>query len=130
VIVADASVLVPALVDEGGAGALARERLLTSDIALPELADVEVLSVIRREVLAGRLTRERGVDALQDYADLAAERFSHRPLLARAWELRDSVSAYDAQYVALAELLDAPLVTADGRLARAPGLRCPVEFLH
>jgi predicted nucleic acid-binding protein len=130
VIVADASVLVLALVDEGGSGALARERLLASDIAVPELADVEVLSVVRREVLAGRLTRERGVGALQDYADLAAERFSHRPLLARAWELRESVGAYDAQYVALAELLEARLVTADGRLARAPGLRCQVDLLH
>jgi predicted nucleic acid-binding protein len=129
VIVADASVLVLGLVDEGGAGALARERLLASDIAVPELADVEVLSVVRREVLAGRLTSERGAGALQDYTDLAVERYSHRPLMARVWELRDTVSAYDAQYVALAELLDAALVTADGRLARASGLRCPVEFL-
>jgi predicted nucleic acid-binding protein len=130
VIVADASVLVLALVDEGGAGALARERLLASDIAVPELADVEVLSVVRREVLAGRMTRERGAGALQDYADLAVERFSHRPLIARAWELRESVTAYDAQYVALAELLDAPLVTADRRLGRSPGLRCPVDVLR
>jgi predicted nucleic acid-binding protein len=129
VIVADASVLVLALVDEGGAGALARERLLASDIAVPELADVEVLSVVRREVLAGRLTSERGAGALQDYTDLAVERFSHRPLMGRVWELRDTVGAYDAQYVALAELLDSALVTADGRLARAAGLRCPVEFL-
>jgi predicted nucleic acid-binding protein len=129
VIVADASVLVLALVDEGGAGALARERLLASDIAVPELADVEVLSVVRREMLAGRLTYERGAGALQDYTDLAVERFSHRPLMGRVWELRDTVGACDAQYVALAELLDSALVTADGRLARAAGLRCPVEFL-
>jgi len=52
------------------------------------------------------------------------------PLLARAWGLRDSVGACDAQYVALAELLEAPLVTADRRLARAPGLRCPVDLLR
>lgn len=128
-IVADASVLVPALVDDGGAGALARERLLASDVHVPELADVEVLSVVRREVLAGRLAAARGAAALQDFADLILERYPHRPLLARAWQLRDSVSAYDAQYVALAELLDAPLVTADGRLSRAAGLRCPIDLL-
>jgi predicted nucleic acid-binding protein len=129
VIVVDASVLVLALIDEGGSGALARERLLDSDIAVPELADVEVLSVVRRQVLAGRLTAERGAGALQDYADLAVERFSPQPLMARAWALRHSLSAHDAQYVALAELLDTALITADGRLARAPGPRCPVDLL-
>ena len=129
-IVADASVLVPALVDDGGSGALARERVLAAEVHVPALADVEVLSVVRRGVLAGRLTPERGAAALQDYADLALERYPHLPLLGRAWQLRDSVSAYDAQYVALAELLDVPLVTADGRLARAPGLRCPVDLLR
>jgi predicted nucleic acid-binding protein len=130
VIVADASVLVPALVDDGSAGALARERLLRSDVHAPELADVEVLSVVRRAVLGGRLTGERGAAALEDYAELALERHPHLLLLARAWELRDSVSAYDAQYVALAELLDVPLVTGDARLSRAPGLRCAVQLLR
>ena len=129
-IVADASVLVPALVDDGGSGALARERILAAEVHVPALADVEVLSVVRRGVLAGRLTHERGAAALQDYADLAVERYPHLPLLGRAWQLRDSVSAYDAQYVALAELLDVPLVTADGRLARAPGLHCTVDLLR
>jgi predicted nucleic acid-binding protein len=129
VIVSDASVLVLALLDEGGAGALARERLLASDIAVPELADVEVLSVVRREVLAGRLSSQRGAGALQDYTDLAVARYAHQPLMARAWELRDTVSAYDAQYVVLAEFLDAALVTADGRLARASGPRCPIHLL-
>jgi predicted nucleic acid-binding protein len=130
VIVADASVLVPALVDEGGAGALARERLLASDVHVPELADVEVLSVVRGAVLAGRLSPGRGAEALQDWSDLAVERHPHLPLLPRAWQLRDAVSAYDAQYVALAELLDARLLTAEGRLSRAPGLRCAVDLLR
>ncbi len=129
-IVADASVLVPALVDEGGAGALARERLLASDVHVPELADVEVLSVVRGAVLAGRLSPGRGAEALQDWSDLAVERHPHLPLLPRAWQLRDAVSAYDAQYVALAELLDARLLTAEGRLSRAPGLRCAVDLLR
>jgi predicted nucleic acid-binding protein len=117
-------------VDDGSAGALARERLLASDLHVPELADVEVLSVIRREVLAGRLTPERGAAALQDHAVLAVERYPHHPLLPRGWQLRHAVSAYAAQYVALAELLGATLVTADPRLSRAPGLRCPVDVLR
>ncbi len=129
-IVVDASVLVPALVDEGGSGALARERLLAADVHVPALADVEVLSVVRSGVLAGRLTAARGAAALQDWSDLAVERYPHLPLLARAWQLRDSVTAYDAPYVALAELLDVPLVTADARLSRAPGLRCAVDLLR
>jgi predicted nucleic acid-binding protein len=69
------------------------------------------------------------VPALVDYAELALERHPHL-LLARAWELRNSVSAHDAQYVALAELLDVPLVTGDERLSRAPGLRCAVDLLR
>lgn len=129
-IVADASVIVPALVDDGSVGALARERLVGSDVHAPELADVEVLSVVRREVLGGRLTGARGAAALEDYAELALERHPHLLLLPRAWELRNSVSAYDAQYVALAELLDVPLVTGDERLSRAPGLRCAVDLLR
>ncbi len=129
-IVVDASVLVTALLDEGGPGALARERLVSSDVHVPELADVEVLSVVRRRVLGGRLTAARGAEALQDWSDLAVERYPHLLLLGRAWQLRDAVSAYDAQYVALAELLDSPLVTADARLSRAPGLRCTVDLLR
>ena len=126
----DVSALVPALLDAGGSGALARERLQAHDVHVPELADVEVLSVVRRQVLAGSVTAERGVAALDDYRDLGLERFPHLPLLARAWQLRDAVSAYDAQYVALAELLEVPLVTADRRLSRSPGLRCTVDVLR
>jgi predicted nucleic acid-binding protein len=129
VIVADASVLAPALVDEGGSGALARERLVSAEIHVPELADVEVLSVLRRRVLAGHLSADRAAAALRDYADLVVERYPHLPLLPRAWQLRDAVSAYDAQYIALAELLGAPLLTADARLSRAPGVRCRVDLL-
>ncbi|SDX66504.1 Predicted nucleic acid-binding protein, contains PIN domain [Modestobacter sp. DSM 44400] len=129
-IVADASVLVAALLDEGSAGALARERLLAHDVHVPELADVEVLSAVRRRVLSGAVASERGAGALQDYAELILGRFPHLPLLARAWQLRDGVSAYDAIYVALAEVLEVPLVTADRRLSRAPGLRCEIDLLQ
>jgi len=129
-IVVDASALLPALLDVGAAGALARERLLAHDLHVPELADVEVLSAVRRQVLAGALTPGRGAQALEDYAALHLERYPHLPLLPRAWQLRDAVSAYDAQYVALAELLGVALVTADARLSRAPGVRCEVDLLQ
>ncbi len=129
-IVADASVIAAALVDEGSPGALARERLLSHDVNVPELADVEVMAVIRRHVQRGLISPLRGAAAMQDYADFRLERFAHLPLLPRAWQLRDTVTAYDAQYVALAEFLDVPLVTADGRLSRASGLRCQVELLR
>lgn len=67
--------------------------------------------------------------ALLDLAELPMKRAAHRPLLARCWELRASVTAYDAAYVALAEALEVVLVTADRRVARAPGIRCPVEII-
>lgn len=130
VIVVDASTLVTALVDEGAPGALARERTAGADLHVPHLTDVEVLSALRWRVLAGRLQRDRAASVMRDYTALALERWSHGALLPRAWELRDALTAYDAQYVALAELLDAPLVTCDGPLARAPGPRCRIELLR
>ena len=129
-IVVDASVLVTALVDEGASGALARERTASADLHVPHLTDVEVLSALRWRVLAGRLERGRAASVMRDYTALHLERYPHGVLLPRAWELRDTLTAYDAQYVALAELLDAPLVTCDGPLARAPGPRCRIELLR
>jgi predicted nucleic acid-binding protein len=67
---------------------------------------------------------------MADLQALRLRRVEHRPLVARAWQLRGNLTIYDAMYVALAELLDAPLVTSDGRLAGAPGARCPVEVLR
>lgn len=128
-IVVDASVLAPALVDEGAAGARARERLVGQRLAAPELIDLELTSVLRGLTRAKRLTARRARNALDDLIDLPLERAPHRHLLRRCWELRENLTTYDAAYVALAELLSVPLVTADGRLARAPRLRCDVEVL-
>ena len=91
-------------------------------LVAPELLDAEVLSVVRREVLAGRLSERRAGQAIDDLRDWPIERVPHRPLLARAWSLRSRVTAYDALYVALAHARDATLVTADGPLARAATL--------
>ncbi|MFT4034726.1 MAG: type II toxin-antitoxin system VapC family toxin [Patulibacter sp.] len=128
VIVVDASVLVVALGDDGAAGDSARRRLAGASLAAPELIDLEVASVLRRHEQAGSIPRRRAALALADLADLPIERAAHRALLPRCWELRSNLTVYDAAYVALAELLDAPLLTGDQRLARAPGVRCQVEL--
>ena len=128
-IIADASTVVLALGDDGPAGDTARERLDGERLIAPELLDVEVLSAWRRHEAEGRLDDRRSALARADLRDLRVERVSHRLLMERCWELRANVTAYDAVYVALAELLDAPLVTADGKLANAPGIRCRVEVL-
>jgi predicted nucleic acid-binding protein len=93
-----------------------------ADVAAPELVDAEVLAVLRREVLGGRLETRRATQAVEDLAAWGAERISHRTLLQEAWRLREHVGAYDALYVAAARIRGAALVTADGPLARAPGL--------
>ena len=129
VIVVDASVLAPALVDDAAAGDSARARLTGEQLAAPELIDLEVGSVLRRAVRVGLLPLRRAELALNDLSDLPLERAPHRLLVARAWELRANLTLYDASYVALAEALGAQLVTADARLARAPGVRCAVELL-
>lgn len=128
-IVVDASVLAVALGDDGPDGAVARTALVEETLVAPELIDLEVLSVLRRQVKSASMTVARAERALSSLADLPMRRASHRPLLQRCWELRQTVTAYDAAYVALAEAFGIALVTADARLSRAPGLRCPVTVL-
>ena len=95
----------------------------------PHLLDVEVAQVLRRYARAGELDERRGSEALQDLADLPIERYPHDVLLPRVWELRENLTAYDAVYVALAEVLDATLVTADRRLAVSPGNLATIEVV-
>lgn len=128
-IVVDASVLAPALADDGADGDRARLRLRGEQLVAPELVDLEVLSTLRRAARSGRLDERRSGQALDDLAALPLRRVPHLPLLARAWELRDNLTAYDAAYVALAESLRALLLTADGGIEKASGVRCDVEVL-
>lgn len=128
-IVVDASVLAAALSDDGTSGDRSRARLLPESLTAPELVDLEVASVLRGRTISGKLPVRRGELALEDLDALPLERVSHRHLLARCWELRANLTVYDAAYVALAELIDAPLITADARIGRAPGIRCTVEIL-
>jgi predicted nucleic acid-binding protein len=129
VLVVDASVLAPALADDGPDGDAARARLRGQSLAAPELIDLETTSVIRGRSRAGHLDVRRAGMALTDLVALPLRRAPHRPLLARCWELRENLTVYDAAYVALAEVLDAVLLTADSRLANAPGPRCEIELL-
>jgi predicted nucleic acid-binding protein len=84
---------------------------------------------MRRFVLADKLQNDHALQALDTFKQLDLRRHPSRSLWPRAWELRDNLSAYDALYVALAESLNAPLLTGDARLAKAPGLRCMVEVI-
>jgi predicted nucleic acid-binding protein len=129
VIVVDASTVVAALLDSGSGGESARGVMLGSEAHAPHLLDVEVLSAVRRHVLGGRLSAAAAHDAVAALQELPVARHGHDLLLDRALQLRDSVTAYDGVYVALAELLAAPLVTGDRRLSRAPGVRCPVSVI-
>jgi predicted nucleic acid-binding protein len=104
------------------------EQLMRAEVVrAPHVIDAEVVGVIRRYVLRGLVGALVGERALADYERLRMTRFPHMPLLRRVWELRESVSAADGFYVALAETLGAPLVTTDAALARVPGLKIEIR---
>lgn len=128
--VVDASVLV-AYLTGGEPAEQARVRLLREplDLWAPHLVDAEVGHAIRRAVSLGELRASAGRAALEDLAALPLRRAPHAALLAPAWRRRANLSFYDALYVALAERLETVLITLDGRLAAAPGLRSRVELI-
>ena len=129
-IVVDASVIVTALADDGHDGDRARDRLRGERLTAPHLIDLEVTSAWRRLAAAGDLEGRRVHLALEDLRALRLERVPHTPLLSRCWELRENLTIYDAAYIALAEALDATLLTGDRRLARASGTLCDTELLR
>lgn len=130
-IVVDASVLANALADDGADGTAARARLSgADDLAAPDLVDVETVAVLRKRWMGGDLSEQRFSDAVTDLGDLEMTRYPTLPLMRRAFELRDNLTAYDAAYVALAEHLGCMLLTADVRLANAPTVTCGVEVLR
>lgn len=130
-IVVDASVLANIVADDGSAGDLARRRLAAArEVSVPDLADVETVAVLRRRWLRGDLDERRFRDAIDDLLALPIARFPVGAFMPRAFELRDNVTAYDACYVALAEVLECLLLTADERLAGTPTLTCAVDVLR
>lgn len=128
-LVVDASCLYEVVVD-GVASEVVRNRLtLDADHAAPHVVDVEVLSVIRRDHRGGVIDATAASQAVADLREWPGERFDHRLLLERAWDLRDNIRSWDALYVALAEVLGATLITCDRRLASATGPRCAIEVV-
>jgi predicted nucleic acid-binding protein len=116
-IVADASAVVEVLLNTSRAAAIA-SRLFAGGqtIHAPYLVDVEVLQVLRRYVSASTVANARAREMMQDYLDMDLKRYPHDVLLERMWELRHNFTAYDAAYIALAEALEAPLITCDRAL--------------
>lgn len=127
-IVLDASATVEWLL-QTQAGIHAAQRLSGEILNAPQLLDIEVAQVVRRQVLQGSISASRALQAIQDLSDSRIRRYAHKPLLTRIWSLRSNLSAYDAAYVALAEVLEAPLLTRDARIARAAGHNAIVEVL-
>lgn len=124
-IAVDASAALSALLNSGPA----RRALASEQLHAPHLIDSEVANALRRGVGAKRLDAAAGWTALDAFRRLGMTRYPVFSLLDRVWELRENLSACDASYVALAELLDCNLLTADGRLSRAPGVRCPITVV-
>ena len=129
-IVVDASALLEVLLRTPTAKAV-EDQLFASrqTLHVPHVLDVEIAQVIGRSAAKGDLDGESGREALADLADPPMRRYPHDFLLPRIRDLRNSLSAYDAAYVALAEVLDAPLVTRDRRLAAAAGHHAQIDLL-
>ncbi len=129
-IVPDASLMLEVVL-RTPVGTRALDRILSKDETLhaPHLLDLEVAQVLRRYVRAGVIDEQRALEALEDFAAFPIQRFAHDLFLNRIWDLRNSLTAYDASYVALAEALDATLLTRDRGLARGTPAHVRVELL-
>jgi predicted nucleic acid-binding protein len=130
-IVVDASAVLELLL-RTEKGLRVQERMLNSGESLhaPHLIDIEVSQTLRRLVILKEITAVRGKQALEDHVALHIKRAEHKDLLERVWTLRDSITAYDAAYVVLAEILDCPLITCDAKLARSHGHKARIELIE
>jgi predicted nucleic acid-binding protein len=123
-LVIDASMVVAALIDGGRDGAWAESMLLSDGLYAPALMPVETASILRRACLSGEVSRAAAAQAHADLLDLRVDLLLYGPFGPRVWELRSTLTEYDAWYVAVAEALESPLATLDLRMSRAPGPRC------
>ena len=129
-IVVDASALIDVLLNTSAGGRVAGRLFDASEtLHAPHLIDVEIAQVLRRHLRTGDLDPSRGAAAIEDLMAFPITRYPHSSLLPRIWELRNNVTAYDAAYIALAEVLAAPLLTRDARLARAAGHGARIELV-
>lgn len=129
-LVLDTSAALEALAARAPAPGLVERLAHDGDLHGPHLLDTEVLHALRRMIARQEISEERAADARSDFAELALVRYPHWPLSDRVWGLRHNLTAYDATFVALAELLQAPLVTCDARLAAAPGHEARIELFQ
>lgn len=127
IVVCDASAVVAVLLDSGPDGQWATAAISGATLAAPALMPFEAANIIRRHELAEVVTADQAAQAHADLRDLAVDEWPYDVLASRAWELRRNLTAYDASHVALAELLDATLVTLDRRIRDASGVRCTVR---
>lgn len=127
-LVVDTSAVLEALAARDPAPGLLERLAGDGDLHGPHLVDTELLHALRRMTRVGAISAERAADTRADFAELRLVRYPHRPLSDRVWELRHNLTAYDATFVALAEMLGAPLVTCDARVASAPGHTARVEL--
>jgi len=128
-IVVDASAVLEVLLQTPAATRVSQRMFAPGEtLHAPHLLDVEIAQVLRRYARSGAISSDRGAEALEDLADLPLNRYPHFILLPRIWQLRHNLTAYDAAYLALAEALDAPLLTRDRALASARG-RVRVEVV-
>lgn len=128
-IVVDASALLEVLLRTERATAIEARLFAGDTLHAPHLLDLEVAQVLRRYERVGELREARARDALDDLAAFRIERYPHHLFMPRIWALRRNATAYDACYLALAEALDAPLLTCDARLRNVPGCAAGVEVL-
>ena len=128
-IVVDASAVLEVLLQTERGRRLEGRMFGSELLSAPHLLDLEVAQVLRRAVQRGGLEAGRAEGALVDYRDLRLDRYPHHPFLERIWSLRENATAYDAAYLALAEALEAPLLTADRKLAKVPGHAAAVEVV-
>lgn len=126
-VVCDASAIVTVLLDSGDNGTWLAERLAGAKLVAPALLPFECANVIRRQELGAVIGADQAAQAHADLLDLPIQLWPYEILADRVWQLRATMTSYDAAYVALAETLGVPLVTLDGRLRRAPGVACAVE---
>ena len=126
-LVCDASALVTVLLDAGDPGVWLARRFAAAELCAPTLLPFECANVLRRHEMSGLISPDQAAQAHADLVDLPIDLFPYEPLAQRVWQLRRNLTSYDAAYVALAEILDVPLVTLDLRLSDAPGVRCRFE---
>jgi predicted nucleic acid-binding protein len=126
-LVCDASAVVTALLDSGATGTWMASRFVGAALFAPALMQFECSNIIRRHEMSGLISADYAAQAHLDLLELAVELWPYEALAERIWQLRANLTSYDAGYVALAETIDAPLVTLDRRIRRAPGISCTVD---